>query len=187
MSEEKIATVDERTEQQEEARAATEAAPVITPQELPHRVVVDTGMEAVEICNLQGAVIGTLYFHPADMGIIDRWNAMVKDFSKVTEPLENVGEDENGALTALAEAKNRLCAALDAVFDGNVSEAFFSRVHPFALVNGRFYCENVMDAVAAYMGQRFQAEFDRVNRQQSARMAAYTSGARTGRHRNGKK
>lgn len=171
----------------EEAPMQEPAPPEVPAAPVPHRVVVDTGLEAVEICNLQGAVIGTLYFHPADMGIIDRWNAMVKDFSEVTKPLEDAAETEEGALPALAEAKKRLCAALDKVFDGNVSEAFFSRVHPFSLVNGRFYCENVMDAVAAYMGQRFSAEFERINRQQTERMAAYTHGARTGKHKNGKK
>ncbi len=172
----------------EETTAAVQepSAPEVPAAPVPHRVVVDTGLEAVEICNLQGAVIGTLYFHPADLGIIDRWNAMVKDFSEVTKPLEDAAETEEGALPALAEAKERLCAALDKVFDGNVSEAFFSRVHPFSLVNGRFYCENVMDAVADYMGQRFSAEFERVNRQQTERMAAYTNGARTGKHKNGK-
>lgn len=184
MDENKDMTVEET------AAATQDPIPKETPAApIPRRVVVDTGMEAVEICNLQGEVIGTLHFRPADMGIIDRWNDLVRDFSKVTEPLEQISEsdDEDGAISALAEAKSRLCAALDAVFDGNVSEAFFSKVHPFALVNGRFFCENVMDAVTAYMGQRFQAEFDRVNRQQNASMAAYTRGARTGKHRNGKK
>ena len=152
----------------------------------PHRVVVDTGLEEVEICNLQGKVIGTLRFNATDLGIIDRWNSMVGDFGQVVEPLENVPETDDGAMEALAEAKRRLCTALDTVFDGNVSEAFFGEVHPFAPVGGRLYCENVLDAVASYMGQRFSAEFEHINRQQSARMAAYTHGARTGKHKDGK-
>ena len=36
------------------------------------------------------------------------------------------------------------------------------------------------------MSQRFSAEFERINRQQSERMANYTHGARTGRHKDGK-
>ncbi len=152
----------------------------------PNQLVVDTGEEVVEICNRQGKVIGTLYFQPADMGIVDRWNAFMKDFGEITKPLENVPDTEDGALAAITEAKNRLCAALDAVFDGNVSEAFFAKRHPFAPVNGHFYCENVMDAIATYMGQRFQQEFDRINRRQRDRMAAYTHGARTGKHKDGK-
>lgn len=153
----------------------------------PRRVVVDTGLEAVEICDTRGSVMGTLYFHPADMvGIIERWNTLARDFGAITEPLENVPDSGEGALAAMEEAKTRLCAALDAVFGGNVSEAFFARVHPFAPVKGRFYCENVMDAVAAYMGERFGAEIERINRQQSDRMAAYTHGARTGKHKDGK-
>ena len=160
----------------------------------PARIVVDDGTEVIEVANRQGKVLGRFVFRPADMGIVDRWNAMVDDFDRVIEPIEALGDeepDQEAGFAALAEAKDRLCAALDKAFDGNVSEAFFAGVHPFAMVNGTLYCENVMNAVAAYMTSRFEEEFKHVNARQNPKVAGYINGVRhgtrTGRHAGGRK
>lgn len=159
-------------------------------------VVVDDGTEEVEIRNQRGDKIGVLVFRPADMGIIDRWNEMAKDFDRIIEPLEKADINQDGTanesdvrgIEALEEASRRLCEALDRAFDGNVSEAFFGGRHPFAIASGgRFYCENVLDAVAGFMADRFKAGFERINRRQDERMGAYTHGVRTGRHAGGRK
>lgn len=186
----------EKTEavmEQDKVTMAPEEAVVTEPEKAPApaRIVVDDGTEVVEVANRQGKVLGQFVFRPADMGIVDRWNAMAGDFDRVVEPLEALGDgevDQEAGFAALAEAKNRLCAALDAAFDANVSEAFFAGVHPFVLVgDGRFYCEVVMDAVAAYMTKRFKEQFKRVNARKNPKVAGYAANVRTGRHARGRK
>ena len=156
-------------------------------------IVVDDGSVKVPIRNKQGEEIGVFYFRPTDMGMIDRFNSMVDDFDNITEPLESVNirqdgtvDDKNDAeMAAMKEAETRLYAACDKLFGGNMSEAFFGKMHPFSPVNGRFYCENALSAVGAYISKQFARETKKLN----TRLEKYTHGykARTGKHKNGRK
>ena len=58
----------------------------------------------------------------------------------------------------MKEAETRLYAACDKLFGGNMSEAFFGKMHPFSPVNGRFYCENALSAVGQYISKQFARE-----------------------------
>ena len=64
-----------------------------------------------------------------------------------------------------------------------MSEAFFGKMHPFSPVNGRFYCENALDAVGKYISSQFDREVTKINN----RVNRYTHGYRTGKHKDGKK
>jgi hypothetical protein len=52
-----------------------------------------------------------------------------------------------------------------------VSEAFFSIVNPFTPVNGRFFCEQVLDVLGAYIEKQFDAEVKKIDK----RVSKYTS------------
>ena len=69
------------------------------------------------------------------------------------------------------------------LFGGNMSEAFFGKMHPFSPINGHFYCENALSAVGAYISRQFDREVKKVN----SRVERYTHGYRTGKHKGGKK
>lgn len=156
-------------------------------------IVVDDGSVTEYIRNKRGEVIGEFTFYPHDIGIIDRYNKAVADFDKITEPLEqvNIGPDgtaEGDELEALREAEKRLYDACNYIFGGNMSEAFFGKLHPFSPVNGRFYCENALEALGQYISRRFDREVDKVNK----RVTKYTQGYqphghKTGKHKGGKK
>ena len=81
------------------------------------------------------------------------------------------------------EATKRLYDACNFLFDGNFAEAFFGSMHPFSPVNGRFYCENALDAVGKYISRQFDREVAKVNN----RVSRYTHGYKTGKHKDGKK
>lgn len=147
----------------------------------------------VPIRNKQGEEIGVFYFRPTDIGIIDRFNALAEDFDKITAPLESVNIKADGTVdekneaeyAALKEAEQRLYAACDKLFGGNMAEAFFGKMHPFSPIHGHFYCENALEAVGSYISRQFAREVKKVNN----RVERYTHGyaARTGKHRDGKK
>ena len=156
-------------------------------------IVVDDGSVEVPIRNKRGEEIGVFYFRPTDMGMIDRFNDMVDDFDSITEPLESVNIRPDGTvdktndaeMAAMREAESRLYAACDKLFGGNMSEAFFGKMHPFSPVNGHFYCENALSAVGQYISKQFARETKKIN----TRLEKYLHGyrARTGKHRNGRK
>lgn len=162
-------------------------------QQNPGGIVVDDGSVRVPVCNRQGEEIGVFFFRPTDIGIIDRFNEMAGEFDRITAPLESVSikpdgtvdEKNDAEFAALREAENRLYAACDKLFGGNMSEAFFGKMHPFSPVGGRFYCETALSAVGNYISRQFAREVQKVN----TRVERYTHGyaARTGKHRNGRK
>jgi len=144
-------------------------------------IIIDDGSERVPIKNKFGDEIGVFYFKPTDMGIIDRYNKIAKDFSEITEPLERaeIGPEgtvddlsDSEAIAALKEAEKRLREAVDYLFDGNMSEAFFGKMHPFSPVGGRFYCELAIEAVGSFISDRFDTETDRI----AKRIEKYTKG-----------
>lgn len=157
------------------------------------RVTVDDGGVRVPIENKLGEEIGVFYFRPTDMGMIDRYNEMVEEFDNITAPLEGVNIKSDGtvdknndaAMNAMKEAKLRLYAACDKLFGGNMSEAFFGKMHPFSPVNGRFYCENALEALGNLISQQFERETKKLK----PRIEKYTHGyaVRTGKHKNGRR
>lgn len=156
-------------------------------------ITVDDGSIRVPILNKFGTEIGVFFVRPTDIGIIDRWNKVANDFDNITAPLENVNINPDGTAdekneaeqAALKEAEKRLYDACDYLFDGNMSEAFFGKMHPFSPVNGHFYCENALSAVSTFISRQFDREVAKVNN----RVNKYTHGyqARTGKHKDGRK
>ena len=158
-----------------------------------NNISVDDGLEKIVITNKLGNEIGVFYFRPTDTGIIDRYNEALTRLDAALEPITSKkksaspNEDPEVAAQAirntLSEARGRLCEVFDYLFDANVSEAFFSRVDPFTVSNGRFYCENVIEAIGAFIEKRIGVEVKRLN----DRTSRYTHGYRTGKHKAGKK
>ena len=152
-------------------------------------IVIDDGTEEVPITNLRGQRIGVFYVRPTDIGIVKRYDAFIKDFDTVLEPIQNMNLNNDGSakdndaktMDALHEAEKRLSDKLNTLFDGNFAEAFFDKLNPFSIVGGRFYCEVAIEAVGAYIQKRFDHEMNLAQN----RVDKYTHGYRTGKHRNG--
>ena len=123
-------------------------------------ITVDDGSRRVPIHNIHGEEIGVFYFHPTDIGIIERYNDMVSRFDEITEPLKGfAGEaDEAKQAEALKTAEEKLYEAVNGLFGGDAAGAFFGSMHPFSPVGGAFYCEAVLKAVGEYISGQFDAE-----------------------------
>ena len=152
-------------------------------------IVVDDGSVVVPIRNTLGETIGQFRFRPTDFNIIKRYNEVAEDFGNVVKPLVNANIDVNGegsdaeSMKLLDEAEHRLFELVDYLFDGNMAEAFFGKMHAFSPVDGKFYCENALTAVGQFISNRFDGEIKSI----SSRVDNYTHGYRTGKHKNGKK
>lgn len=91
--------------------------------------------------------------------------------------MEDLSDEES--ITALKEAEKRLYDAVDYLFDGNMSKAFFGRMHPFSPVGGRFYCESAIEHVGQFISARFDAETEKI----SKRVEKYTRGMKRRPHK----
>ncbi len=151
-------------------------------------ITVDDGMRAIPITNNLGREIGTFYFRPTDIGIIDRYNEVIEKVPDIFKPLENVNINSDGTADAdadmavLKEAEKKLYELCDYLFNGNLSEAFFGEMHPFSpLEGGVFYCENALDSVGKFISSQFQRSVKGVEK----RINRYTNGygSKPGKHR----
>ena len=151
-------------------------------------ITVDDGMRKISITNNLGREIGVFYFRPTDIGIIDRYNEVIKKVPDVFKPLENININSDGTadteteIAVLKEAEKRLYELCDYLFGGNLSEAFFGSMHPFSpLESGVFYCENALESV----GKFISAQFRRNVRGVEKRINRYTNGyqSKSGKHR----
>ena len=64
----------------------------------------------------------------------------------------------------------RTLEMVDYIFGGNMSEAFFGKMHPFSPVGGVFYCESALEKVGNFITTQFEQETKKVNR----RISRYT-------------
>lgn len=143
------------------------------------KIVIDDGSQRIPIENMNGDEIGVFYFHPTDVAIINRYNESVSKIDDVVKPLEDInisatGEAEDStdeaAVKALNEAEKRLFDLCDYIFGGNMSEAFFGKMHPFSPVGGEFYFEKALTAVGSFISGQFDAETAKI----SKRVSKYT-------------
>ena len=144
-------------------------------------ITVDDGSQRIAIKNLDGEEIGVFRFRPTDVAIIQRYNEVANKFDEILAPLEDVsiaadGTAEDGndkSAEALNEAEKRLFEACDYIFDGNVSEAFFGKMHPFSPVNGVFYCESVLAKLGDFIAGQFQQETKKINKRLNQYVGKY--------------
>ena len=111
-------------------------------------ITVDDGRIAVPINNTNGEKVGTFYFNPTDIGIVERFKKASDEFDKVVEPITQLADDadDDAQIAALKEAEQRLYDLCNNLFGGNFAEAFFGSVNPFTPIDGQFYCENALNA-----------------------------------------
>ena len=144
----------------------------------PIGIVVDDGYRRVPIFNSDGEENGYFRFNPTDINIIARYNDMVKNFDSIVEPLarfsdgpeDEVNENSVKYIEAMEAAKERLYEAVNKLFGADAASAFFGKVHPFSPVDGRFYCEVVLNSVGKYISQQFELETTKIER----RISKYT-------------
>lgn len=152
-------------------------------------LVVDDGSITVPIKNTIGEAVGEFKFRPADFNIVNRYNEISEKFADVIKPLAEANITANGegadesSIKILNEVEENLFDLVDYLFDGNAAEAFFGKMHAFSPVDGKFYCENVLNAVGEFISRKFDAEIKKMN----ARIDKYTHGYKTGKHKDGKK
>ena len=152
-------------------------------------LVVDDGSITVPIKNTIGELVGEFKFRPTDFNIVKRYNEISDKFADVIKPLADANIDANGegedeeSMKILDEVEKNLFDLVDYLFDGNMAEAFFGKMHAFSPVDGKFYCENVLNAVGEFISRKFDSEIKKI----SARVSKYTHGYKTGKHKDGKK
>lgn len=142
------------------SKLATEKAPEI--KEL--RGVVDDGTREIPLVNKFGKLICKVYIRPADWSIIDRYNALTKDFDSIVKPLADMDIKNDGTATfekdweTLKSVETELKRRFDQLFDMEEADEIFAKRNAFSSIGGEFFCSKVLTALAGIIEDAIQEE-----------------------------
>lgn len=120
---------------------------------------VPTGLKKYDIADLEGNVLSSFYFNPADVDIVSRYDKAMENFERKVEDIQKVEMD---SLSEKYEnMKSIAYEMIDEIFNSNVAEKFFSIMSPFSLMeDGKSFLEVVIHAIGKVIenenGQRVQ-------------------------------
>lgn len=117
------------------------------------KITIDDGTREIPFYNQFDEKICTIRFRPADISIMDRFNAMQASLPDIFKPLEGVDlkadgttENEQGWDT-LKQVEAGLIEQLNTLLDTTTAADIFKTRNPFSAVGGKFFCERVITAL----------------------------------------
>jgi hypothetical protein len=128
--------------------------------------IIDDGTRKIPIENTFGQLICNIYIRPSDISIMDRYNEFKKDFSSILDPLKNLNIDRNGEpdfdadWAVLKEVEAELKKRINALFDMDEADAIFEKRSPFASVEGKFFCESVIEVIGSLIADSIEEELE---------------------------
>lgn len=126
--------------------------------------VVDDGTREIPLVNKFGKLICNVYIRPADFSIIDRYNALMGDFEKIVQPLEDLSLKNDGTAAfdadwaVLKSVEADLKKKIDELFDMEEADAIFSTRNPFSSVGGEFFCLRVLQSLEGVIATAVEEE-----------------------------
>lgn len=132
--------------------------------------IIDDGTREIPIENKFGKLICNIYIRPGDLSIIDRYNEVIKELPDIVKPLEDLSIKNDGTAAADAEwevikqVEEKLYEMLDYLFDMDEAADIFAKRNPFSSVNGRFFCELVIEAIGGIIEKAITKEAEKTQR-----------------------
>lgn len=128
------------------------------------RGIVDDGTREIPLVNKFGKLICNIYIRPADISILDRYNALAADFKDIMEPLKDINIKNDGSATfdeewaIMKSVEAELKARINALFDMEEADEIFKNRSPFSSVGGKFFCESVIEVIGEIITEAVKEE-----------------------------
>ena len=128
------------------------------------RGIIDDGTREIPLVNKFGKLICNIYIRPADISILDRYNALAADFKDIVEPLKGINIKNDGSATfdeewaIMKSVEAELKARINALFDMEEADEIFKNRSPFSSVGGKFFCESVIEVIGEIITEAVKEE-----------------------------
>lgn len=128
------------------------------------KLTIDDGTRAIPVENQFGQPICTIHIRPADLSILDRYTAMREGLGEMLKPLENISVNADGTAefeqdwAKLKAVEAALIERLNSLLDTTESARIFEKRNAFSAVGGKFFCENVLDAIGDLIAKAIEDE-----------------------------
>lgn len=129
-----------------------------------NKIVLETGLKTYDINFTDRGVTASISFNPADADLavrFDDFKDRVMDQLKSFDDIElnaNGEAKDLGFVEPLRKATQIIKDELDIAFGNAISNTIFQFCSPFALINGKYFVVQVMEAIAPIIRDGIKAE-----------------------------
>lgn len=124
----------------------------------------DDGTKEITLVNPFGQVICKLHIRTGDIGIYDRYKALMQNFDSIIQPLADVDISQDGTTSLeeqweiLKKVEANFKQRLNEMLDMDEADAIFATRKPFSSVNGHFFAENVITVLGQVISSAIEEE-----------------------------
>ena len=125
---------------------------------------IDDGTKEYKIENQYGKEICCIHIRPADLSLLDRYEAASTGMVDALEPLRGLALHGDGTPSdeetwaALKQAEESVIAKFKELLDTDDVADIFKTRRAFSSVGGRFFCEVVLTAIGYVIKEEFEKE-----------------------------
>lgn len=113
-------------------------------------ITLDTGLEEVRILNKKGERVASVWFNPADVGIISRAQQAVEELRNRQQKPSQPGE-------AVLEMEKTVKQLFDRVFGGNFADTIFEIISPLTVMeDGSCFYETLIEQLLPLMEEKIR-------------------------------
>lgn len=139
-------------------------------------IIIDDGTREYTIKNKFGKEICKVYIRPGDLSIMDRYKEVMKRIPDVIAPLRELSvkadgsADDDAEWDAIKKVQVQLEDELNYLFGMDEAQEIFKDRNPFSSVQGKFFCELIIEAIGNIIAQVINEEAEQIQE----RTKAYT-------------
>lgn len=128
------------------------------------RFTLEDGTKEITLVNPFGKVICKLHIRTGDIGIYDRYKALMENFDSIVQPLADVNINSDGTVSfedqweIVKKVEANFKRQLNELLDMDEADAIFATRKPFSSVNGRFFAENVIEVLGQVIASAIEEE-----------------------------
>ena len=130
-------------------------------------IIIEDGLKTYDIANKSGEIYGSFSFDPSDMGILKRYNEVVKVFEGMDFNFleDNIAQN----IEKYVEIENVVNEKFDYLFNSDVSNTIFSITSPLTIIpSGKLFLESALEAIGQVIenetGERVKKMNNRINK-----------------------
>jgi hypothetical protein len=121
----------------------------------------------------------SVFFNPADPALMTRLKEFYTSMGDYAQKIDDIQLDENGQPTEMdayekfEELQGVLFAEMDKAFGSNVSSTIFKYCSPFAMVDGKFFIEQFLEAIIPEIEKHIKKANTEVEKRMSKHIGKY--------------
>ncbi len=121
-----------------------------------------------------------IYFNPNDPNLYERMKELQVKVENRTKEIEDISMKDDGSpedmefMEAFSKVKKIICEEMDIAFGGDVSSVVFKYCSPFAIVGGRYFIIQFLEAIKPEIEKHIKKATEELQKNMQKHIAKYS-------------